>query len=54
METPQLDTHVWVWWLTPGSPLPRAEHDAFDAEAARRELFLSAISLWTGFALCRR
>ena len=41
-----LDTHVWVWWLTPGSPLSIAEHSALDAKAGRRELFLSAISLW--------
>jgi len=37
---------MWVWWLTPDSPLSRAERAALDAEAARRELFLSAISLW--------
>ena len=41
-----LDTHIWVWWLTPGSPLSRAERNALDANAGRRELFLSAISLW--------
>ena len=41
-----LDTHVWVWWLTPGSPLSRAEREALDEKAARRELFLAAISLW--------
>ncbi len=41
-----LDTHIWVWWLTPGSPLSRAERDALDVEAGRRELFLPAISLW--------
>ena len=41
-----LDTHVWVWWLTPGSPLSGAERDAVDATAERRELFLAAISLW--------
>ncbi len=41
-----LDTHVWVWWLTPRSPLSRRERDALDALAARRELSLSAISLW--------
>jgi PIN domain nuclease of toxin-antitoxin system len=41
-----LDTHIWVWWLTPGSPLSRAERDALDAIAGRRELFLPAISLW--------
>ena len=41
-----LDTHIWVWWLTPGSPLARPERDALDAIAVRRELFLPAISLW--------
>ena len=41
-----LDTHVWVWWLTPGSPLSDAERGAVDASAERRELFLAAISLW--------
>ena len=41
-----LDTHVWVWWLTPGSPLSPAERNALDAEAERRELYLPAISLW--------
>jgi PIN domain nuclease of toxin-antitoxin system len=41
-----LDTHVWVWWLTPGSPLSGRERAALDAEAERRELYLSAISLW--------
>ena len=32
--------------MTPGSPLSSAERTALDATAARRELFLSAISLW--------
>ena len=41
-----LDTHVWVWWLTPRSPLSPRERDALDSLAARRELMLSAISLW--------
>jgi PIN domain nuclease of toxin-antitoxin system len=41
-----LDTHMWVWWLTPDSPLSHAERDALDAKAGRRELFLAAISLW--------
>lgn len=41
-----LDTHMWVWWLTSGSPLSRAERAALDAHAERRELFISAISLW--------
>jgi PIN domain nuclease of toxin-antitoxin system len=41
-----LDTHVWVWWLTGGPRLSRAERQAFDAEAGRGRLFLAAISLW--------
>jgi PIN domain nuclease of toxin-antitoxin system len=41
-----LDTHVWVWWLTPGSPLSSVERAALDTKAGRRELFLAAISLW--------
>ena len=41
-----LDTRIWVWWLTPGSPLSRAERNALDASAGRHELFISAISLW--------
>jgi PIN domain nuclease of toxin-antitoxin system len=41
-----LDTHIWVWWLTPQSSLRRAERDGLDILAERGELFLSAISLW--------
>ena len=41
-----LDTHVWVWWLTPRSPLARGERNALDALGERREVCLSAISLW--------
>ena len=40
-----LDTHFWVWWLTPQTPLSNRERAALDACAGRRELFLSAISL---------
>lgn len=41
-----LDTHVWVWWLTPESPLRTSERVALDRTAARGEVCLSAISLW--------
>jgi PIN domain nuclease of toxin-antitoxin system len=41
-----LDTHIWIWWLTPGSALAATDRGALDAAAERRELFLSAISLW--------
>lgn len=41
-----LDTHIWIWWLTPESPLSSAERYALDAAAERRATFVSAISLW--------
>ncbi|MGH8672174.1 MAG: type II toxin-antitoxin system VapC family toxin [Burkholderiales bacterium] len=41
-----LDTHVWVWWLTANSPLSVRERVALDNCAERRDLYLSAISLW--------
>ena len=41
-----LDTHIWIWWLTPGSPLSSRERDALDALAAGKQLCLSAVSLW--------
>jgi PIN domain nuclease of toxin-antitoxin system len=49
-----LDTHVWVWWLTPGSPLTRVERDALDAAAERREVHIAAISLWEAQVLHRK
>lgn len=41
-----LDTHVWIWWLTPHSPLTARERAALDATAARGPLALAAISMW--------
>jgi PIN domain nuclease of toxin-antitoxin system len=41
-----LDTHMWVWWLTATSPLKPVEREALDVAAERRELHISAISLW--------
>lgn len=41
-----LDTHVWLWWLTPDSPLGPTERNGLDRMAARGALRLSAISLW--------
>ncbi len=49
-----LDTHIWVWWLTPGSPLTRTERAALDAAAERREVCLAAISLWEAQMLYRK
>jgi PIN domain nuclease of toxin-antitoxin system len=41
-----LDTHIWVWWLTPVSPLTDKERAALDAAAEKRAVCLSAISMW--------
>ena len=41
-----LDTHMWIWWLTPDSPLSNAERNALDAEATEGGLYLSPISMW--------
>ena len=49
-----LDTHIWVWWLTPGSPLTRAERRALDAAAGRQEIRIAAISLWEAQMLHRK
>jgi len=49
-----LDTHIWVWWLTPGSPLTRTEREALDVAAERREVCLAAISLWETQMLYRK
>jgi PIN domain nuclease of toxin-antitoxin system len=41
-----LDTHIWVWWLLPNSPLPDRERRALDRIAADKGILLSAICLW--------
>jgi len=40
-----LDTHFWIWWLTPRSPLKPAERNALDAAAEAGSVYLAAISL---------
>ena len=52
--TALLDTHIWIWWLTPHSPLSRRERDTLDALATRREVCVSAISLWEAQMLHRK
>ena len=46
-----LDTHVWVWWLTPGSPLSRAERNALAAAVRDPDpvLFLEPTRLYRLF-----
>ncbi len=49
-----LDTHIWIWWLTGGGNLSRAERDALDAEAALQPPRISAITLWEAQMLHER
>lgn len=49
-----LDTHVWIWWLTPGSSLTAREREALDRAAGAGELHLAAISLWEAQVLHAR
>lgn len=41
-----LDTHFWIWWLTPEAPITRAERAALDNKAREGSLCISAISMW--------
>jgi len=41
-----LDTHIWVWWLLPDSPLPTPERTALDRIATDNGILLPAICLW--------
>jgi PIN domain nuclease of toxin-antitoxin system len=41
-----LDTHVWVWWLLPDSPLSARECKALDDIAADKGILLPAICEW--------
>ena len=49
-----LDTHIWVWWLLPGSPLPDRERLALDRIAADNGILLPAICLWEAQMLHRK
>jgi PIN domain nuclease of toxin-antitoxin system len=41
-----LDTHIWVWWLLPDSPLPDRERTALDRIATDKGICLPAICQW--------
>jgi PIN domain nuclease of toxin-antitoxin system len=49
-----LDTHIWVWWLLPDSPLPGRERTALDKIAAGEGLSLPAICQWEAQMLHRK
>jgi PIN domain nuclease of toxin-antitoxin system len=41
-----LDTHIWIWWLLPNSPLPDRERQGLDRVAAGSGMYLPAICQW--------
>lgn len=49
-----LDTHVWVGWLLPDSPLPDRERQALDRIAADKGILLPAICQWEAQMLHRK
>ena len=49
-----LDTHAWIWWLTGSGRLSGDERSGLSESAARRQLAISAISLWEAHMLNAR
>ncbi len=49
-----LDTHALVWWVDSGSRLSRKARQATQASARRRELLVSAVSVFEIVTLERR
>ncbi|HUP43498.1 MAG TPA: type II toxin-antitoxin system VapC family toxin [Thermoanaerobaculia bacterium] len=41
-----LDTHVLLWWFTPGGSLSKAHRQAIDEADADHPLWVSEITLW--------
>jgi PIN domain nuclease of toxin-antitoxin system len=49
-----LDTHIWIWWLIPQSPLSGREREAIDRIAADKGVLLPAICQWEAQMLHRK
>jgi PIN domain nuclease of toxin-antitoxin system len=49
-----LDTHIWVWWLLPDSPLPDRERRSLDRIATDKGILLPAICQWEAQMLHRK
>jgi len=49
-----LDTHMWVWWLLPNSPLSDRERKTLDRIGDDRGIFLPAICQWEAQMLHRK
>jgi PIN domain nuclease of toxin-antitoxin system len=41
-----LDTHVWLWWLLGEEALTDEERETLDEAAARKDIAISAASIW--------
>jgi PIN domain nuclease of toxin-antitoxin system len=46
MNSPVLDTHVWIWWMLGDPGLSAAERDVLDSLPANNRPVLCDISLW--------
>jgi PIN domain nuclease of toxin-antitoxin system len=49
-----LDTHIWVWWLLPDSPLTDRERRSLDRIATDKGILLPAICQWEAQMLHRK
>lgn len=49
-----LDTHVWLWWLLGEGPLSDEERTTLDEHASKKEIAISAASIWEAEMLQRK
>ncbi|MEQ8523463.1 type II toxin-antitoxin system VapC family toxin [Gracilimonas sp.] len=49
-----LDTHVWLWWLLDEGPLSEEERKTLDESASKKEIAISAASIWETEMLARK
>ncbi|MFP8489066.1 type II toxin-antitoxin system VapC family toxin [Gracilimonas sp. Q87] len=49
-----LDTHVWIWWLLGEGPLSDEERQTLNENASKREIAISAASIWEADMLHRK
>ena len=49
-----LDTHVWLWWLLGEGPLTEEERHTLDDSASKKEIAISAASIWETEMLARK
>ena len=49
-----LDTHVWLWWLIGEGPLSNEELETLNEHASKKEIAISAASIWEAEMLYRK